>query len=138
MGNAPNVTHAHARGDAKVHLVPLAEPATTLCGLPVTRPLPGSGDPTCDPCILEYRRLAGADRGGAEGGGMRLGELTDAEVALLREALDSHIYWQLSDEHYRDSGFVSDPGSDEPDKAAEIAAANALDRKLAGEAGGDG
>jgi hypothetical protein len=64
---------------------------------------------------------------------VRTYELTEAEVALLREALDSHIYWQLSDEHYRDSGFVSDPGSDEADKAAEITAANALDRKLAGD-----
>jgi hypothetical protein len=130
----PNVTHARVRVErgGEVHLVLLAAANRTLCGKRQALPYVGPGLPTCDACLLEYRRLSGS------GPGAKLYALTDEEVGLLREALDSHIYWQLSDEHYRDSGFVSDPGSDEPDKAAEIAAANALDRKLAGEAGGDG
>ena len=49
---------------------------------------------------------------------------------LLSQALDSHVYWQLSDRGYRFSGFVADPGSDDPDTAAEIVAAEALMEKL--------
>jgi hypothetical protein len=52
------------------------------------------------------------------------------EVSLIREALDSHIYWQLSDEIYRDSGHVEDPGSDDPEKAEEIADAQKLLARL--------
>ena len=54
---------------------------------------------------------------------------TREEPELLQEALDSHAYWQLSDEHYRHSGFVYDPGSDDPDAAAEIRAWQALETK---------
>lgn len=32
-------------------------------------------------------------------------ELSDAEVALLIEALDSHEYWQLSEPHERNDGY---------------------------------
>jgi hypothetical protein len=52
------------------------------------------------------------------------------EVELLCEAIDSHIYWQLSDKHYRNDGFVLDPGADDPDNAAAIVAADALLAKL--------
>jgi hypothetical protein len=31
--------------------------------------------------------------------------LTPSEVALLRDALDSHEYWQLSEPHERNDGF---------------------------------
>ncbi|MCC6808040.1 MAG: hypothetical protein IT381_11500 [Deltaproteobacteria bacterium] len=55
---------------------------------------------------------------------------TPDELNLLKEALDSHIYWQLSDEHYRHSGFVYDPGSDDAEHAAEIQACERLDQKL--------
>lgn len=58
-------------------------------------------------------------------------ELTTEEVGLLREALDSHAYWQLSDTVYRDSGHVHDPGSDDPEKVEAIRAVNDLDSKLA-------
>ena len=56
--------------------------------------------------------------------------VTTEELHLLKEALDSHIYWQLSDEHYRHSGFVYDPGSDDTEQAAEIRACETLDKKL--------
>ena len=56
--------------------------------------------------------------------------VTAAEMHLLKEALDSHIYWQLSDERYRHSGFVYDPGSDDAEHAAEIRACETLDKKL--------
>jgi len=52
------------------------------------------------------------------------------EAALLKEALDSHIYWQLSDQKYRNNGFVYDPGSDDEDSAAEIVAAEQLVSRL--------
>ena len=35
--------------------------------------------------------------------------LTPADRMLLRSALDSHTYWQLSDDHYRGDGFVHEP-----------------------------
>jgi hypothetical protein len=40
--------------------------------------------------------------------------LTDDDIALLVEALDSHEYWQLSDPTWRHSGAVILP-SDDPD-----------------------
>ena len=57
-------------------------------------------------------------------------ELTAEELTLLCEALDSHVYWQLSDCHYRDSGYVREPGSDDAEAVAGIRAANALEEKL--------
>lgn len=38
--------------------------------------------------------------------------LTDEDVDLLVEALDSHEYWQLSDPSWRNSGAVILPGDD--------------------------
>lgn len=46
-------------------------------------------------------------------------ELTQAEVDLLAEALDSHEYWQLSDPLWRNSGYVILPGEDAELSAAE-------------------
>jgi hypothetical protein len=57
-------------------------------------------------------------------------ELTAEELTILCEALDSHIYWQLSDRHYRNSGYVREPGSDDAEAAAAIRAADALEEKL--------
>lgn len=57
-------------------------------------------------------------------------ELTPEELALLRESLDSHAYWQLSDTHYRNDGYVRDPGSDDPEAATAIRATHALEEKL--------
>lgn len=57
-------------------------------------------------------------------------DLTDAELHVLTEAIDSLVYWQLSEPHYRDSGYVRDPGTDEPEIAEQIAFARALEAKL--------
>lgn len=56
--------------------------------------------------------------------------ITPADLRLVVEALDSHAYWQLSDEHYRSDGFVEDPGSDDPGIAQTIANTNALHDRL--------
>lgn len=58
-------------------------------------------------------------------------ELTDEELQLVEDALDSHKYWQLSDESYRSSGYVVEPGSEDPEAVAAIAACDALVSKLA-------
>lgn len=52
--------------------------------------------------------------------------LTEAEVALLIEALDSHEYWQLSEPHERNDGYSTiEDGENE-----EVEAARALLSKL--------
>jgi hypothetical protein len=56
--------------------------------------------------------------------------LTPAQITQIVEAIDSHIYWQLSDELYRANGAVLEPGSDDPEVAAEIAAFEALQDEL--------
>ncbi|HTF88356.1 MAG TPA: hypothetical protein VK843_08100 [Planctomycetota bacterium] len=56
--------------------------------------------------------------------------LTQRELALITEALDSHIYWQLSDEHYRSDGYVHEPGSDDADNAEQIVDTEALIRRV--------
>ncbi len=56
--------------------------------------------------------------------------LTPAQRDQLVEAIDSHIYWQLSDHLYRANGAVLEPGSDDPDVAAEIIAFEALQDEL--------
>lgn len=57
-------------------------------------------------------------------------ELTADELELVIESLDSHRYWQLSDTVYRDSGYVHEPGSDDPENAALITATEALEDRL--------
>ena len=47
-------------------------------------------------------------------------ELSKEDLERLAEAVDSHIYWQLSDELYRRDGYVMEPGSTDPAVAAEI------------------
>jgi hypothetical protein len=56
--------------------------------------------------------------------------LDPQELALICDALDSHIYWQLSDDHYRRDGHVREPGSDDADQAAELQRTEALLRRL--------
>ena len=53
-------------------------------------------------------------------------QLTDAELDLLREALDSHEYWQLSESHERNNGY----STVEDGANAEIDAVRALESKL--------
>ena len=57
-------------------------------------------------------------------------QFTPRELALVCEALDSHVYWQLSDEHYRRDGYVHEPGSDDAHNAEEISEAETLLRRL--------
>jgi hypothetical protein len=56
--------------------------------------------------------------------------LTQAQRTQLVDAIDSHIYWQLSDERYRANGAVLEPGSDDPEVAAEILVFEALQDEL--------
>lgn len=56
--------------------------------------------------------------------------LTDDEARLLAEALDSHRYWQLSDENYRRDGQVQEPGSDDPGTAGRIMEVRGLVERL--------
>lgn len=57
-------------------------------------------------------------------------ELGDAELGLLIEALDSHLYWQLTEEKYRSNGDVLEPGSDDEDNRAEARRVVTLAAKL--------
>lgn len=57
-------------------------------------------------------------------------EVSPEELRLLLQALDSHRYWQLSDEQYRSNGEVLEPGSDERETVEQIAACEALAEKL--------
>jgi hypothetical protein len=56
--------------------------------------------------------------------------LTQSQRTQIVSAIDSHIYWQLSDEYYRANGAVLEPGSDDRDVAAEIVAFEALQDEL--------
>lgn len=56
--------------------------------------------------------------------------LTSEELYLVVEALDSHAYWQLSDPLYRNSGFVMEPGTDDPEQKPLLDATNKLHEKL--------
>lgn len=57
--------------------------------------------------------------------------LTTDELELVVAALDSHVYWQLSDREYRDSGYVHGKGSGDRETAKEIRIANKLQERLA-------
>ncbi|MGH9238786.1 MAG: hypothetical protein ACRD3G_12175 [Vicinamibacterales bacterium] len=57
--------------------------------------------------------------------------LKPEQLQLLDEALDSHAYWQLSDEVYRDNGAVNPPGSDDPDNVKALADVRVLQAHLA-------
>lgn len=57
-------------------------------------------------------------------------ELSTHELTLLVEALNSHVYWQLSDEQYRSDGAVNDPGAEDPSTQQEISDARVLEERL--------
>lgn len=63
---------------------------------------------------------------------MPLVDLSEADLLLVLSALDSHKYWQLSDEQYRSSGYVLEPGSDDEETAEEIETVEVLESKLEG------
>lgn len=55
-------------------------------------------------------------------------QLTPRELALILEALDSHAYWQISERHQRNNGFVTYKLNDK--NAKELAAVDELTSKL--------
>ncbi len=57
-------------------------------------------------------------------------ELSSEDLERIIAALDAHVYWELSDQHYRSNGDVLEPGSDDPEQAAEIDAYRDLADKL--------
>ena len=57
-------------------------------------------------------------------------QFSQDDVDRLIAALDSHVYWQLSDTHYRNDADVVEPGSDDPEHAREIAACRTLSGRL--------
>lgn len=46
--------------------------------------------------------------------------VTREDAGRIAEALDSHVYWQLSDEHRRDSGYVLEPYTEEEQACMEL------------------
>ena len=60
-------------------------------------------------------------------------DLSPEDLDRILAALDSHVYWQLSDQHYRNDADVLDPGSDNPVQAAEIAACRELAERIVAE-----
>ena len=57
-------------------------------------------------------------------------DLSREDLDRLLAALESHVYWQLSDPHYRNDAAVLDPGSDDPEQAVEIAICRELADRL--------
>jgi len=47
-------------------------------------------------------------------------EMSPDELRMIAEALDSHLYWQLSDEDRRDSGYVMEPYSEEEQACVDL------------------
>ena len=60
-------------------------------------------------------------------------QLSPEDLNRIIEALDSHVYWQLSEPHYRNNADVLEPGSDDPEVAAEIDACRELADRLTAE-----
>lgn len=63
--------------------------------------------------------------------------VTDTELHLLIDGLDAHKYWDLADDIYKDSGYVLPPGTDDPDKHAEMQATELLEEYLETRVGED-
>jgi hypothetical protein len=57
-------------------------------------------------------------------------ELSRDDVLLLCEALDSHVYWQLSEPECRQSGFTQSPGTLVHEDAIEIRRSERLEARL--------
>jgi hypothetical protein len=57
-------------------------------------------------------------------------DLSREDLDRILAALDSHIYGQLSDQHYRNDASVLNPGSDDPEQAVELAACRELAGRL--------
>jgi hypothetical protein len=46
--------------------------------------------------------------------------LSDDDLRLLAQALDSHAYWELADSHERNNGFVMTEWIEDDEKRAEV------------------
>jgi hypothetical protein len=57
-------------------------------------------------------------------------QLSPEDLDRIIDALDSHVYWQLSEPQYRSNADVLEPGSDDPKVAAEIEACRELADRL--------
>ena len=57
-------------------------------------------------------------------------QLSPEDLDRIIEALDSHVYWQLSEPQYRSNADVLEPGSDDPDVATEIEACRELAARM--------
>lgn len=57
-------------------------------------------------------------------------KLTKEELLEVTAALDSHMYWELSEQEYRNNGFVNDPGSDDDEDAQRIEVCRRLQNLL--------
>lgn len=66
----------------------------------------------------------------AKGTGTITLHFTPEELGLVCDALDSHIYWELSDTGCRNSGYVDGPGAGDDETAAMISEAEALQIRL--------
>jgi hypothetical protein len=55
-------------------------------------------------------------------------ELTDRELEVLLEAIDSHVYWQLSDESERNNGHVY--ATEDSENAEEIKECSELEARI--------
>lgn len=53
-------------------------------------------------------------------------KLTKEQLNIVVSALDSYVYWELSDEGNRNNGFVYGEGSEDEENAVEIKKANKL------------
>ena len=58
-------------------------------------------------------------------------ELSDGDIALLIQALDSHEYWQLSESHERNDGYSTIPDGESDEVDAVRALIGKLERSLA-------
>lgn len=57
----------------------------------------------------------------AVSGDLIVGAFTPAEWELIAEALDSHLYWQVNDDHSRrDSGFIQEPYTPEEREVVDL------------------
>lgn len=59
--------------------------------------------------------------------------LSVPELRLVLEGLDSHEYWELSDEQYRSDGFVIGDGSADRETRAQIGRVRALYARIESE-----
>lgn len=63
-------------------------------------------------CLVCRKALRAAEKGIAV-------MLSPSDLALLDEALESHLYWQVSDEKYRNNGTVYDKENPENRKISD-------------------